>query len=378
MADTLPTAIAPQPEAKTGCTGQRDKAAYVPMNKYTWGTMMNDYVFLEDIGRRVGDWGKEIVKGGYGMRGCSGAVRGRSGEARGRGRGRVGGHTKRDLLKMQLEARDVDMDILPVGMERRKLNQSYWEPKSPSPSLILLTHRNNMNTPLLNLAQQAAERTLSKKNVAPNDWLKRFLFPDPDDPESFKSPHFVMEAHLDPLAAVIQKHKKAYFRFDSSQSLLALLRNTHFVEFPTIEVWEEFNGTVVDVQGVLKELPADNGSRAKRRKLSERAGKEAINGLLEGYGSDVDEEEAQKPPGGLALLGGYAGSDYEDGDDITGDTGSKTGGELEGTDDEGEVEINPEVLVELMRHAHGDEKWAEKISADDNVDWGALGDEGPE
>lgn len=187
-----------------------------------------------------------------------------------------------------------------------------------------------------------------------------------------------MAAHLDPRAAVFQKsqHKKAYFRFDSSQPLLALLRNTHFIEFPTIEVWEEFNGPVVDVQGVLKELPADDKPSAKRRKLSERAGKEAINGLLGGYGSDVDEEETPKPPDGLGLLSGYTGSD-EDGDGDAGDSEAETGGNeavLEGTDDEGEVEVDPEVLVELMRHAHGDEMWAEKIGTDGDVDWGALGD----
>lgn len=105
--------------------------AYVPLNKYGWGTMMNDYGFLEDAGRRVGDWGKEIVRGGYGLRGLDGAKgRGRGRDGRGRGghvRGR--GVTKRDLLKMQLEARDIEMDLLPMGMERRKVNQSSWDYK---------------------------------------------------------------------------------------------------------------------------------------------------------------------------------------------------------------------------------------------------------
>ncbi|KAG6903339.1 hypothetical protein C0995_013092 [Termitomyces sp. Mi166 len=374
------------------------------MNKYTWGTMMNDYVLLEDIGRRVGDWGKEIVKGGYGLHGSGGAGRGRGGEGRGRGRGRAGGHTKRDVLKMQLEARDIDMDILPAGMERRKLNQSYWEPKShtafltlefkihpprdplapssqsPSSPLILLTHRNNMNTPLLNLARQTAERAFSKKDGASNEWLKRFLFPDPDDPSSFISPHFVMAAQMDPRAAMLQKsqHRKAYYRFDPSQSLLTLLRNTHFVEFPTIEVWEKFNGAVVDVQGMLKELPVDDEPKKKRRKLSKKAGKEAINGLLGGYGSD--DEETSEPKSGLTLLGGYTGSDDEGGDGGAGNE-VETGGDeaaLEGSGDEGEIEIDPEVLLKLMRRAHGDERWAEKIRADDDVDWGASGDEEPE
>ena len=93
--------------------------------------MMNDYVFLEDAGRRIGDWGKEIVRGGYGLRGSDDARgRGRGGDAKSRrGYGRGRGGTKRDLLKMQLEARDIDMDLLPVGMERRKMNQSSWDYK---------------------------------------------------------------------------------------------------------------------------------------------------------------------------------------------------------------------------------------------------------
>jgi len=103
------------------------------MNKYELGTMMSDYVFLEDVGRRVGDWGKEIVRGGYGLTGLRGhRGRGRGGDGRTRGgRGRVQGRggTKRDLLKMHLEARDIDMDLLPVGMERRKINQSSWDYK---------------------------------------------------------------------------------------------------------------------------------------------------------------------------------------------------------------------------------------------------------
>jgi hypothetical protein len=97
------------------------------MNEYGWGKMMDDYVFLEDMSRKVGDWGKEIVRGGYSF--GNGNHRGRG---RGRGRGGGGGNggfgrTKRDVLKLQLEARDIDMDLLPIGMERRKANQSSWD-----------------------------------------------------------------------------------------------------------------------------------------------------------------------------------------------------------------------------------------------------------
>ena len=35
------------------------------MNHYGYGQLMDDYVFLEDVGRRVGEWGREIVDGNY-------------------------------------------------------------------------------------------------------------------------------------------------------------------------------------------------------------------------------------------------------------------------------------------------------------------------
>ena len=115
-------------KTRTGCSGVRDKTKFVPMNRYTNGTMMDDYVFLEDMSRRVGECGQDIVRNGYRM------VRG------GRGRGLVGPRRpgrgafekKRDMLKLQLELRDIEMDLLPSGMERRKLNHSTWDPKCVS------------------------------------------------------------------------------------------------------------------------------------------------------------------------------------------------------------------------------------------------------
>lgn len=99
---------------------------------------MDDYVFLEDVGRKVGEWGSEIGKGGFTVN--RGADRGRGrgrGNARG-GKGRGGGsggtpRTKQDVLKQQLDMRDVDMELLPIGMERKKLNKSIWDFKCAKP-----------------------------------------------------------------------------------------------------------------------------------------------------------------------------------------------------------------------------------------------------
>jgi len=96
--------------------------------------MMDDYVFLEDMSRKVGEWGQDLVRGGYGH--GHGTLQGRRGRAKtgpppGKTWSGGGGISwkKRDVLKSQLELRDIEMDLFPSGMERRTLNQSTWDSK---------------------------------------------------------------------------------------------------------------------------------------------------------------------------------------------------------------------------------------------------------
>jgi len=217
--------------------------------------MVDDYCFLEDVGRKVGEWGREIVKGGFDM-----SVRGRGVRMVGRGRNRRGGAVrmgrtgkgrgkgKREVLKTLLEARDIELELLPCGMERRRLNQSVWDQKyaifyssfththiyefdrnqtalltiefkfhpstteAPFASLdnvkpfTLLTHRNKISMPLLGLVQKHIQERMHKKsNVlggAPSNsfpsWISSLVIPPPEDPENFTVPTFVMTAPSDP------------------------------------------------------------------------------------------------------------------------------------------------------------------------------------
>ncbi|KAJ7117320.1 hypothetical protein C8R43DRAFT_103359 [Mycena crocata] len=381
-----------------GCSGERDKAAYVPMNKYGWGTMMDDYAFLEDVGRKVGDWGSEIARGKFqaqaGAAGSSGSGPGRGrgggrgrGRAQGRGGGNGGGRTKRDVLRMQLETREIEMDILPAGMERHKLNQSSWDSKkqtalltielkfhpppnplapptqAPEPPFTLLTHRNGLDTPLLALIQR---HITERKEGACPAWVRPLVCPDVTDPDGFSPPQCVMTAAVDPLAirASSNRSKRPYYRFDATQDLAALLRHTHFVEFPTIEVWEEFAGTVVDGAGAVTQF-AQEERAPKRRRLDKKAGGKVLVGLLDGYGSSGDDEEEKvQVQDGLGMLGGYSGSD-----DDEGAAASAMQGEIVDSDIE-EVEMDPAALLELMRKARGDENWTPHTDDDDQVDWG--------
>jgi hypothetical protein len=94
------------------------------MGEYGWGNMMDDYTFLEHVGRKVGEWGRDMSRNGL----LQGAARGRGSGKTGR-TGRGGRKTRRELLKLQLDLRDIEMELLPDGMERRKINQSFWDIK---------------------------------------------------------------------------------------------------------------------------------------------------------------------------------------------------------------------------------------------------------
>lgn len=385
---------------------------------------MDDYTFLEDMGRKVESWGKEIVQGGY-MAGTSsdrrrGGGRGRGDRGRGRGRGggsSVGpGKTKRDILKVQLQARDIEMETLSVGMDRRKSNQSTWDsryisfkpfnqsehclivfrrnqtalltielkfhkPKDPAapssalrePPFTMLTHKNNMKSPLLSIIRSHIhEQNISKKDSTYPEWVKRLVYPDPDDPESFSNPQCVMAAHLDPLVNRHSRIKTASYSLDPSQPLAKVLCHTEFVEFPTIEIWDDFPGTILDAEGIIRHRQE---GAAKRRKLNPKAGKATIDGLLGDYGSDDEDKNEGTPKSAnvLAMLGNYVDSDDEH---FSADGTKEENAEMEdvnlnGSDDDEDVQVDPVVILELLQAAGGADTVA--LDGQDALDWADVG-----
>jgi len=167
-----------------------------------------------------------------------------------------------------------------------------------------------------------------------------------------------MAAQIDPRMGL--RSHSAFYKLDPAQKLSVLLRNTPFVEFPTIEVWEEgdtaFVGTIVDAQGSVMKYADDGERRAKRRKLDVGAGKKAIHGLLGDYGSDdEDSGEGEGEGGVMSMLGEYAGSDEdEEAEDL-------------GEDEEADIDLGPAALLELVRQAQVLDAQA---GDEDLVDWG--------
>lgn len=107
------------------CSGIRDRTGYVPMNSYGWGAMMDDYVFLEDVGRVVEVQGALMAKEGL-NRAIHRSMSGGAGEGCHR-RSRASGKSKREILQMQLGFKAVRVDLLPEGMQRQRSNMSRFD-----------------------------------------------------------------------------------------------------------------------------------------------------------------------------------------------------------------------------------------------------------
>ncbi|KAG7097252.1 hypothetical protein E1B28_004618 [Marasmius oreades] len=348
------------------------------MNEYGYGEMMNDYVYLEEVGRRVKDWGGEIIRGGFDQntsdrkgKGKITATSMRGGRGGRNTGGKGSGKSKREILKLQLETRNIFMELLPLGMEKKKLNQSTWDSRSQSASLTieiilhpphnplasslepitLLTHRNNLSTPLIKLIESHVEDHLQKANKASArsatvavlpDWIHD-LFPshDPFDSEAPTPPVFLMRVSPPteypninmPIPQLSNgKHIRFYRILTPNDSLLTSLQDIPFVEFPTIEVADPdtvsegaFHGLIIQEDSIHPGGTYQNHCPPKRQKVT--VDKKAFAGLLHGYGSSESgsgsdtnyngegkEDRKSKDKSALEGLGGYDSSgDGEDG-----------------------------------------------------------------
>lgn len=284
---------------------------------------------------------------------------------------------------------------------------------------------------MANLSARLQERSQSKKKEREKplpEWLMDLITPSSDDTTSFVPPVCVMPTKLDPLAAVSSIHssgglkpghitRQAFYKLAYDRPLAEILKHKHFVEFPTIEVWEDgaFTGVIVDDKGSVLRREGDFGDddgwrKPKRRKLGKQAGKKALGGLLGGYGSGSDEdgdEDAKEEKNVFNMLSGYAGSDdgkeeeaeealpkqplecqfdYELGEeDAEGETDDGEG-DFEFDDEaEGEGELkDPETLAKILeelrqagalRDPEHDRRLSTLADEDEQVDWGDSGDE---
>jgi len=227
-------------------------------------------------------------------------------------------------------------------------------------------------TTLISLIRDRLHEIKSKSKAYPQ-WMQDLIYPDKDDPEAFTHPQCVMATRLDPITSrrLSLRSKRVYFALDPKQPLATSLAHTQFVEFPTIDVWDEFEGTIVDAQGIVQQ---EEERPTKRRRMNSKAGKKAIEGLLGDYGSSEEDEQEEENQNVLAGLNEYTESD---GGEMTSDPANRGDGEIS-SDDDGEGEVDPAVLLKLLRDVRGRDTCA--FEENEAVDWGDgdLDDDEPE
>ncbi|KAJ3117528.1 hypothetical protein HK100_000808 [Physocladia obscura] len=97
----------------TNCTGQRNKTAYVSLQKYNESTMANDFVFLEDAARLADNAARGIVT------------------ATGGGGRYAYQHTAKEMHFLKAcRNRRIAVHFMPKGMSRHDINKSYFHLKS--------------------------------------------------------------------------------------------------------------------------------------------------------------------------------------------------------------------------------------------------------
>ncbi|KAG1760248.1 hypothetical protein EDD22DRAFT_955139 [Suillus occidentalis] len=201
--------------------------------------------------------------------------------------------------------KDIEMDILPVGMQLRKVNQSTLDAKC---ALVLRPHA------CADSHEDAGYIIDDRVQVLPRSVIAIVFirnirsiyhtchtYSDKDHPKLKKEHHcsdwvtsLVHPHQTIPKASEFLSTGPSYYKLCPSQTIQDLLRNqgTHFAHDPDSST---FIGNIVAKRGQpspMSEQEHEHGVRAmKIRKLSTRAGRMAISGLVGDYGRSYAESE---------------------------------------------------------------------------------------
>ena len=103
-------------KTQLSCSGTRDLTSYISPNAFSQQSWSDDYAFLENARRDVAAIGKKIPP-----KMIANAPRGRG--------PRPVRFSRVEGLRRELERREIWMGLMPDGMDRRKENQSSYNPK---------------------------------------------------------------------------------------------------------------------------------------------------------------------------------------------------------------------------------------------------------
>ncbi|CAI0421048.1 unnamed protein product [Linum tenue] len=251
---------------RTGCSGKREVAPFVPMSQFDDKALLSDYNFLEEAKRAVDSGARMRV------------------QLRAYPQFRLPVHLQ--SLKRAASSRRTNLLLLPSGMSRREKNQTrydrrkksiFWtiEWRFRSTDVVLVDHGVNENSSICSEIQ---------KHLSPGPWkhkLKQFC-----------------EAGLESLTCFIRKYprgKSPFRELDIKAPLKQQLGNLSVLEYPVIYVL--LPSQSCDFEVVEDLLPMARRPEAKNR-VSNDDQVMIPNGVPFREEEIIEEEEEENAPSG--------------------------------------------------------------------------------
>ncbi|KAH9812033.1 hypothetical protein DFH28DRAFT_979861 [Melampsora americana] len=267
------------------CNGKRNRVNHIPINKYTWGTLMQDYSYLEEVNRVLDSTRKS-----------SGSIDG----------SRL--NSKRDGLVKNAAKESVRLVLMAEGMSRRKLNTTTFNHKKRCMQWTVeiifrcktstkddhnlsrhISHQVLSSTSLIDLLTQSlGSKKLKVDQSFREDLLNHLSKPNSHDQTSETQNPFVLALLLDPSTTSpnletstnttpASHSKRHYHLLEPETTLSDALSGSTIVEWPMIEVWnhpewsEQLTSDLAQI--VPKTTPvatrqSDSGWANKRTRIS--------------------------------------------------------------------------------------------------------------
>ncbi|WVW82112.1 hypothetical protein I302_104117 [Kwoniella bestiolae CBS 10118] len=345
------------------CSGVRDPTSFVPLTAYGQGAWSDDYKWLEEGRRKVTEWGENV-----GFQELMDAAKKpstskfpRNERERNMNKFKKR-NSRKELLKRELlMGHNCSVEFMPVGMEKKKANQSSWNPKTKQ---LQITIHLNVPSHLLDPSSTSSDpKTLthprllftSPSTSKPLATLSSLITPSPSTKVVYLLPFQSTPSR--PAPGHTKGQKLFYPPLNPSKSVAEALGGTAWVEFPVIEIMEKTRWNEGVEKGEYMVVPLSEPLISlKDRTRDSGWGKRKIDIVDAREGEGQSPKKAKIDGKGLMALGDYASDDEDDvEDDLDAEEEEEQDEEddvtLEGDyqEDEEEEEGEEEPSIEVLR-----------------------------
>ncbi|KAH7105578.1 hypothetical protein BKA62DRAFT_754732 [Auriculariales sp. MPI-PUGE-AT-0066] len=226
---TCSLACSRQHKEATGCSGERNKASYVSINQYGWGTLMDDYSFLEDVGGKQKTGVGKSLGAGSSLRVAGTVALALEGGGEQASWPQLTSQTRR----VQINDADISKLCLPQQLATLTVEFVLHPPRNtlelatnPPDPITILSHKNNWSLPLSDLSQRSVP---TKQKASYPEWVSELV-------SGQSNGQTVL------LLKVVGREDACetpgFVKLEPSKSLQAAVQGQCFVEFPTVHLWD--------------------------------------------------------------------------------------------------------------------------------------------